>query len=66
MERAGVNDSDKKLYSIVEAPLEREIALIFIIMIHDICKTNNCTGHKIARFVVLNISTDNVAIGFEG
>lgn len=66
MERAGVTDSDKKLYSIIEAPLKREIALIFIITVHGICKTNNCTGHKVARFVVLSISTDNAAIGFEG
>lgn len=65
MERAGVNDSDKKLYSIIEAPLRREIALVFIIMIHGTWKTNNGTGHKVARCVVLNISTDNVAIEFE-
>lgn len=39
MKRAGLNDSDRKLYSSKEAPLKREIVLIFIIMIHGIGKT---------------------------
>lgn len=65
MERAGVNDGDKKLHSIREAPLIREIALIFIIRIQSICKINNCTGQNVARFMDLNNSTDNVAFGFE-
>lgn len=28
-------------------------------------ETNNCTGHKVARCVVMNINTDTVAIEFE-